>query len=182
MADFDWSRLPGDTRGVVEGYFSLEFIRLNENLLFIGQNGLGKTMLARNLVHEAARMGFSSLFVDAVHMVNKLEESATPSLQERRIRQFAHPRLLVIDELGFTKFSASGANLFFQVIKERYEKSATIITTNRKPENWGEIFPNNAIASAILDRVLHHCNVLAVEGESYRMFEFQQRRAEKIQQ
>jgi len=179
MANFDWTRLPKDDRANVEGFFSLEFIRRNENLVFVGKVGLGKTMLARNLVHEAARSGFSSLFIDAVHMVNKLEECATSSLLERRIRQFARPRLLAIDELGFTTFSTRGSDLFFQVIKERYENAATIITTNRNPENWGEIFPSKAIASAVLDRLLHHSELLAVDGQSYRIFEAQQRKSAK---
>jgi DNA replication protein DnaC len=182
MANFDWNRLPKNDRATVEGFFSFEFIRQNENLVFIGKNGLGKSMLARNLVHEAARSGFSSYFVDAVHMVNKLEDCATSSLLERRIRQFSRPRLLAIDELGFTTFSSRGSDLFFQVIKERYENAATIITTNRNPENWGEIFPSKAIASAILDRLLHHSDVLAVDGESYRIFESIQKKASKPKQ
>jgi DNA replication protein DnaC len=179
MADFDWNRIPKSLRPTIESFFSFEFVRCVENLIFIGRNGMGKSMLARNLVFEAARQGFSSYFVDAVRMVNSLEECATSSLLDRRIRKLARPKLLAIDELGFTTFSNRGSDLFFQVIKERYENTATIITTNRNPENWGEIFPSKAIAAAILDRVLHHADVLAVEGESFRNFEFQQRQAKK---
>jgi DNA replication protein DnaC len=179
MASFDWSRLPNQDRALVESFFTFDFLQQHTNLIFVGQVGLGKSMLARNLAYEAARSGYVSLFVDAVNMVNKLEDCATSSLLERRLRKYTRPKLLVIDELGFTTFSQRGSDLFFQVIKDRYETATTIITTNRSPENWNEIFPSKATASAILDRLLHHSEVLAVDGESYRVFEAAQRRGVK---
>jgi len=157
LAQFDWDWPRKINRPAVTDLFRLCFVEHNANAVFIGGVGLGKTHLALALAHTACLNNIPTLFTSAVEIVNNLAAAQAP-------------RLLVIDELGFVPMDKDAADLFFQVVSARYERSATLITTNIAYPKWATIFDNNAtIASAILDRLLHHCETITIEGESYRM-------------
>jgi len=173
MAMFDWKESPLEQEDV-ERLFSFDFMADANNIILIGKNGVGKTMLAQNLIHEAAKLGHRTLFVDAARMIADLGKRPTTSALERRIKFYSQPKLLAIDEVGFFSFSVQASDLFFQIIKDRYEHDSTIITTNLPFSQWHEIFPNKALAGAIIDRLVHHSQILTVDGESRRVTEAMQ--------
>jgi len=174
MALFEWDKAPELDPTDVERLFSFDFMADASNITLIGSNGVGKTMLAQNLVHEAAKLGHRALFIDAARMLADLEKRPTTTALERRIKFYSQPKLLAIDEVGFFSFSVQASDLFFQIIKERYEHASTIITTNLRFSDWHELFPNKALAGAIIDRIVHHNQTFTVDHESFRAFEAEQ--------
>lgn len=170
LAQFDWDWPRKINRPAVTDLFRLCFVEHNANAVFIGGVGLGKTHLALALAHTACLNNIPTLFTSAVEIVNNLAAAQASRTLHKAIKLYLKPRLLVIDELGFVPMDKDAADLFFQVVSARYERSATLITTNIAYPKWATIFDNNAtIASAILDRLLHHCETITIEGESYRM-------------
>jgi DNA replication protein DnaC len=171
MSLFDWSLSPELDKSEVDRLFTFDFMEDCNNIVLIGRNGNGKTMLAQNLVHEAATLGHRTLFVDAARMLADLGKRPTTSALERRIKHYSQPKLLAIDEVGFFSFSLQASDLFFQIIKERYERGSTIITTNMRLSDWHELFPNKALAGAIIDRLVHHSQTFVVDHDSFRALE-----------
>ena len=140
------------------------------NLDFIGTVGLGKTHLASAIGRRACLKGYTVLFESAATMVNNLTDAQRKDTLKAAMRRYEKPQLLIIDELGYLPVDKIGAELLFQVFGSRYEKSSTIITTNRTYKEWAKTFANDAVmTSAVLDRILHHCETAIIEGESYRM-------------
>ena len=170
LEQFDWSWPKKINRAQVQDLFRLRFIEQNTNVVFIGGVGLGKTHFALALAHSACLNNAPTLFAPAVEIVNTLSAAQATNNLAKALKAYVTPRLLVIDELGYLPMDKRGADLIFQVISARYERGATIITTNTVYKQWARIFNNDAtLTTAILDRLVHHCETITVEGKSYRM-------------
>ncbi len=169
LEQFDWAWPKKINRAQVQDLFRLRFIEQNTNVVFIGGVGLGKSHLALALAHSACLHNIPTLFTQAVEIVNTLSAAQAAHALPKILKAYVTPRLLVIDELGYLPMDKRGADLLFQVISTRYERSATIVTTNMAYKNWAHIFNNDAtLATAILDRLVHHCETVTIEGRSYR--------------
>ncbi len=147
----------------------LSFIEKAEGLVFIGPTGVGKTDLANAIGHKAASAGVRTLYTRAIDMINHLIASQADHSLHRAMKLYSAPRLLVIDEVGYLPFDKQGSDHFFNVISSRYEKGSVILTTNRAFKDWGKIFHDNTVASAVIDRLVHHSEVIKIEGASYRV-------------
>jgi len=170
MDQYNWSHPKKINRMLIEGFFRLDFIERNENIIFIGPCGTGKSHSSIALARAACEKGYSTLFTPAVDIINHLSAAAAVNNLERAIKKYINPRLIIIDEIGYLPIDKQGANLLFQVISKRYETGSIIITSNRPFKEWPKIFNNDStITSAVLDRLLHHSHVAVIEGESYRM-------------
>ncbi len=170
MDQYNWSHPKKINRMLIEGLFRLDFIERNENVIFIGQCGTGKSHCSIALAKAACEKGYSTLFTSAVDIINHLSAATAINNLEKAIRKYITPRLVIIDEIGYLPIDKHGANLLFQVISKRYETGSIIITSNRAFKQWPKIFNNDStITSAVLDRLLHHSHVAVIEGESYRM-------------
>lgn len=170
LDQFQWSHPDKINRQQVENLFHLNFIDRKENVVFVGGCGLGKSHLSVSLATEACHKGYTVLFAGAVEIINALTAARAMNSLDKALLKYTKPQLLVIDELGYLPIDKLGADLLFQVISGRYERGSMIITCNRPFKKWAEIFNNDGVVtSAILDRVLHHCEPVIIEGPSYRM-------------
>ncbi len=170
LEQFNWAWPSKINRAQVQDLFRLHFIDQNTNVVFIGGVGLGKTHLAVALAHTACLHNVTTLFAPAVEIVNTLSAAQATNTLSKALKTYVAPRLLLIDELGYLPMDKHGADLLFQVISARYERGPVIITTNTVYKQWPHVFNNDStITTAILDRLLHHCETIAIEGKSYRM-------------
>ncbi len=167
MADFDWNWPKVIERDVIERAFTLDFIKEARNLVLMGRNGLGKTMIAKNICHAAVLAGYSVLFRSAATLIEDLQ-CDSPETRRRRLRTFANAGLVCIDEVGYLSFDDKAADLLYEVINRRYERRSVIVTTNRGFKEWNEVFPNASCIVTMVDRLTHHADVTKIEGESYR--------------
>ena len=147
---------------------NLRFIEQNENLIFIGTSGVGKTHLATAIGIESSKNRYSTYFITANDLITQLKKAQLENTLSRRLKHFTSYSVLIIDEVGFLPISKEDSNLFFQLISKRYEKHPTIITTNKSFNKWGEVFGDSVIANAIVDRLLHHSKIFSIVGPSYR--------------
>jgi len=168
LADFEWDWPKHLHRPTVDRVFSLDFLAKGENVILIAAQGLGKTMLSKNLVHQAVLAGHSALFITASDLLLDLNGQETSRALERRLRAYARPTLLAIDEIGYLSYDAHAADLLFQVISRRYEQKSVVLTTNLIFKQWDTVFPNASCAVALIDRLTHHAEIIPIEGESYR--------------
>jgi len=168
MADFDWNWPKKIDRPLVESNVRLDFIESARNVVLVAPQGLGKTMIAQNIAHQAVLAGYGVLFLSAAQLLLDLAAQESARALDRRLRYFAKVGLLIIDEIGFLAFDNRNADLLFQVVSRRYEKKSLVLTTNLAFRDWPTIFPNATCATALIDRVVHHADVIAIEGESYR--------------
>ncbi len=157
----------------------LDFISDATNIILLGSNGVGKTTIAQNLAYQAALQGHSVLFTSAANMLNDLAALDGDMALKRRLKYYAQPKLLVIDEVGYLSYSNRHADLLFEIVNRRYENVSTIVTTNRPFSEWGEVFPNAACVVSLIDRLIHHSEILGIEGGSYRMKEAKERSTKK---
>lgn len=171
IADFDWNWPSSVDRPLVESLLDLGFLDGARNVVLVGTGGLGKTMIAQNIAHRAVLAGRSVLFLSASKLLLDLAAQEGARALERRLRYFAKVGLLVLDELGFLAFDNHNADLIFEVISRRYEKKSTILTTNLAFADWHTIFPSATCASALVERIVHHADIVKIEGESYRLRE-----------
>ena len=170
LVDFNWNWPTKINRAQVQDLFRLEFVPACANVIFVGGVGLGKTHLATALGQRACEAGHSVLFTTAVGMVNTLSAAHASQRLRQELRRYKRPALLIIDELGYLPIDKLGADLLFQVFSERYERGSIVLTTNKAYKNWPSIFNNDAtLASAVLDRLLHHAESVLIEGKSWRM-------------
>jgi DNA replication protein DnaC len=176
MADFDWNWPEKVDRDVIERALTLDFIQEGRNLILLGRNGLGKTMIVKNIAHSAVMAGYSVLFRTAADIIEHLQ-CDSPQLRRRRIQAYARPHLLCIDELAYLSYDDNAADLLYEVINRRYERRSVIITTNRNFKEWNQVFPNATCIATLLDRLTHHADASAFEGESYRVHESEQESA-----
>ena len=168
MADFDWAWPKAVDRAAVERVLGLGFLERAENVILAAAQGLGKTMLAKNVAHQAVLQGASVRFVTAADLLLDLGGQETTRALERRLRAYVKPRLVVIDELGYLTYDNRAADLLFQIISRRYERGSLLVTTNLAFKDWGSVFPNAACVTALIDRLTHHAEILTLTGESYR--------------
>jgi DNA replication protein DnaC len=175
LSDFDWTWPEQCDRGAIEALMSLEFLKERSNIVLVATNGLGKTMIAQNIAYQAVLHGHSVLFTMAGHMLGDLAALDSDSALRRRLRHYARPRLLVIDEVGYLSYSNRHADLLFELVSRRYEQASTLITTNRPFAEWHEVFPNAACVVSLVDRLIHHAEILRLKGKSYRHKEAQER-------
>jgi len=171
LDSFDWNHPTKINVEQIRYLATLKFLEgeYKKNIAFIGLPGLGKTHLMIAIAMEACRHGYSVLFETAANIINRLHASQNAGDIMKTLKFYTKPDILCMDEIGYLPIDKRGANLLFQVISARYETGATLLTSNKAFKDWGEIFNDPTIASAILDRVLHHCEVVTVEGKSYRM-------------
>lgn len=176
MADFDWKWPKKIDREAIERTLALVFVERAENVILVAPQGLGKTMIARNILHEAVKNGSSALFVPAADLILDLSKQESARALERRLQHYARPHVLCIDELGYLTFDNQAADLLFQIVTRRYEKRPIVLTTNLAFSEWNTIFPNATSAVALIDRLTHHAEILSIEGESYRRREAAEKR------
>jgi DNA replication protein DnaC len=170
LEQFQWSWPKKINRTQVQNLFRLGFVESKTNLILIGGVGLGKTHLACALGHAACVAGHSVRFVTAVDIINNLTAAQIAHRLARELKKLLYPSILVIDELGYLPIDKVGADLLFQVISQRYERGSIILTTNQPYKSWAKVFNDDAmLASAVLDRLLHHAETVVIEGKSYRM-------------
>lgn len=169
LESFDFSFQPSLDRNRILTLAQLEFIDRREVIHFLGPPGTGKSHLAIALGLEAVKSGKSVYFATLAEVITTLTKAQREGQLAQRIRFLTRTALLIIDEIGFLPVDANGANLFFQLINNRYERGAMILTSNRGFKEWGEIFGDTVVAAALLDRLLHHAVVVTIEGSSYRL-------------
>ncbi len=170
LDQFDWAWPKKVNRLQVQNLFRLKFVEDKSNVVFIGGVGLGKTHLASALGYNACLKGHSVLFASAIDVINSLAYAQTAGFLKQELKKYTKPSLLILDELGYLPIDKTGSDLLFQVISLRYEQGALVITSNRPFKDWPKIFNNDStLTSAILDRLLHHAEIVIIDGRSYRM-------------
>ena len=175
LCDFDWTWPKHCDRAAVEAQMTLDFLKEAANVVFVGPNGVGKSMFAQNIAHQAVIDGHTVLFTSAGQLLGDLCALDSDSALQRRLRHYARPQLLVIDEVGYLSYSNRHADMLFQLISRRYQNKSTLITTNRAFGEWHEVFPNAACVVSLVDRLVHNAEIVAIEGESYRLKEARDR-------
>jgi DNA replication protein DnaC len=170
LEQFDWSWPRKINRPMVQDLFRLQFVENKHNVILLGGVGLGKTHIAISLAYQACLQGHRTLFASAADIINTLSAAQKAHQLKLEIAKYLRPALLVIDEIGFMPIDKHGADLLFQVISQRYEQGAIVLTSNKTFKHWPSIFNNDSVVtSAILDRLLHHADIATIEGKSYRM-------------
>jgi DNA replication protein DnaC len=169
LAEFDFGFQPSLDERQIRELASLAFIHRQENVIFLGPPGVGKSHLAIGLAAEAIGQGMSVYFVSMSRLLADLSKAAKEGRLERRRKIYQRPRLLLVDEIGYSQLDRTSGNLFFQLICSRYEKGSMILTSNKGFTEWGELMGDQALATAILDRLLHHAHVVNIRGGSYRL-------------
>ena len=176
MADFDWSWPTKIERDVIERALTLDFLGEARNLILVGRNGLGKTMIAQNIATPPCSPVIPCCFVPP-RRCSKNCTARSPEGRRRKLRTYANVGLFCIDEVGYLSFDDKAADLLYEVVNRRYERKPVILTTNRPFKEWNEVFPNATCIVTLLDRLLHHADVTAIEGDSYRVRESEQETA-----
>ena len=171
LETFDFAYQPSIDRKQLQQLASSHYIEHGDNVIILGPPGVGKTHLAVSLGLKAIETGYRVLFSTAAHLIATLTKAHGENRLEEKLRVFTAPRLLIVDEIGYLPIDRLGANLFFQLISRRYERGPMILTSNQSFGAWGEVFGDRVIATAILDRLLHHAVTLNIRGNSYRLKE-----------
>lgn len=166
---FDWGHPSAIPQRLVLHAFELDFVDKRGHLIFLGRGGLGKTHLASAIGYAACQREIRTLFTTAADMINRLVASKADHSLERVLKRYCSPRLLVIDELGYLPLDKEGRDLFFQVISKRSETGSVILTTNKAFRDWAEVFQDNAVATAIAERLIENGELIKIEGSSYRV-------------
>ncbi|WP_276864656.1 IS21-like element helper ATPase IstB [Anaerococcus tetradius] len=169
ITSFDFTFQPSIDERQIKDLCQLGFLENNENIVFLGSSGVGKTHLSISIGIEAARQRYSTYFIKCSNLLENLKKAKDENRLEARLKHYASYRLLIIDELGYLHISEGDERLLFQLIDRRYEKKSTIVSTNINFSDWESIFYDVRIANAILDRILHHCSIIQILGESYRL-------------
>jgi DNA replication protein DnaC len=171
LENFDFGFQPSIDKKRIKDLASCRFIPNGENIILLGPPGVGKTHLAVALGVKAVMEGYRTYFTQAMPLIASLTKAYAENRIEERLKFYCQPKLLIIDEIGYIPIDRHGAHLFFQLVSRRYEKGALILTSNRGFSQWNEIFNDPVIATAILDRILHHATTINIKGSSYRLKE-----------
>jgi DNA replication protein DnaC len=171
LEGFDFAAQPSVDERLVRELATGNFVAHGTNVLLFGAPGLGKTHLAIGLGRRLVELGHTVLFTTATGLLSVLSKAESEGRLEEKLIHYVKPRLLIVDELGYLPFERRAAHLFFQLVNRRYERGSMLITTNQRVNNWGEMFGDEVLATAILDRLLHHSETLMITGESYRLRE-----------
>lgn len=168
MGDFDWAWPTRIAKPAVESALKLDFLKEQRNLVIVAPQGLGKTMIAQNIAHQAVVEGHTTLFTTASQLLLDLGAQDSPRALDRRLKHYARASLLVVDEVGYLSYDARNADLLFQIVSRRYEEKSLVLPTNLPFGDWATIFPNAVCATALIDRIVHHADIIAIEGKSCR--------------
>jgi DNA replication protein DnaC len=171
LEEFDFGFQPSIDQRQIQELATMRFLENKENIVFLGPPGVGKTHLASALGMVAAKHRYSTYYINCHLLIEQLKKSHFENRLPDKLRTLGKYKMLIIDEIGYLPMDIQGANLFFQLIARRYEKVSTVFTSNKTFSQWNEVFADLTIASAILDRILHHCTVINIKGESYRLKE-----------
>ncbi len=169
LEEFDFSFQPALSSRLLWELAELSFLKTHTNIVFLGPPGVGKTHLAVSLSVKALEAGYSVLFTTLSDLALDLAAAPHPSLVSKRLRRYLAPRLLIIDEIGYTKLEEAQSNALFELVRDRYEQGSTILTSNTSFSEWGHLLGNEVLATALLDRLLHHAEVISIPGKSFRM-------------
>lgn len=169
LTEFDFAFQPSVDKKLIDELTTMNFVRQASNVVFLGPPGVGKSHISVALAMEALAQGISVYFTSVTQLVEELRRAHHANRLDRKMRQYLRPRILVIDEVGYLPMDSLGANLFFQLISTRYERGSMILTSNKSFGDWGELFGDAVLASAILDRLLHHSYIVNIRGQSYRL-------------
>jgi len=170
MVDFEWNWPTKIDRSIIERAFTLDFIGDARNLILMGSNGLGKTMIAKSIAYAALQAGYSVMFRTAPEILADLH-CDSPQTLRRKLNRYARPALLAIDEVGYLSYDTAAADLLYEVVNRRYERRSILITTNKAFKDWNTVFPNATSIATLLDRLTHHADITVIEGQSYRVRE-----------
>ena len=161
---------------------TLDFLKDASNVVLVGPNGVGKTMCACNIGYQAVLAGHTALFTTAGQLLGELAALDSDSALRRKLRHYAAPDVLLIDEVGYLSYSNRHADLLFELISRRYQDKSTVVTTNRAFADWGEVFPGAACVVSLIDRLMHRAEVVRIDGDSYRAKEAEEREAQRSAQ
>jgi len=179
LNEFDWQWPDKIDQQAIQALMQLDFLTTASNIILLGSNGVGKSTIAQNLGYQAVMQGHTVLFTTAANMLNDLAAQDGDNALRRRIKCYARPAFLIIDEVGYLSYSNRHADLLFEIVNQRYEQRSTLVTTNRPFGEWNEVFPNAACVVSLIDRLVHHSEIIAIEGGSYRMKEAKEQAARR---
>ena len=182
LCDFDWAWPKRCDRAAIEALMALDFLDDATNVVLVGPNGVGKSMIAQNIAHQTLTRGHTVLFTTAGRLLGDLSALDSDSALRRRLDHYARPALLAVDEVGYLSYSNRHADLMFELISRRYRKKSTLITTNRSFSEWKEVFPSAACVVSLVDRLTHFAEIIAIDGESYRVKEARERNEQRARQ
>jgi DNA replication protein DnaC len=169
LSEFDFTFQPSLRREQIDSLHELGFLERRENMIFLGPPDVGNTHLAISRAIAAAQGGRRVYYGTLADLITSLEEARAAGRLQARLKVLTHPALLVVDKIGYLPISRTGAMLFFQLMTRRYEQASTVLTSNKGFEEWGEIFGDDVMAAALIDRLVHHCHIVTIRGNSYRL-------------
>lgn len=182
MVDFHFTWPKKIDREQIDDLFTFQWLQKAHNVILLGPNGVGKSMIAQNLTYEAVKRGATALFLSASEMLNDLAAQDGNTSLQRRLRRYSQPQLLAIDELGYLSYDHRHADLLFEVVTRRYGQKSTLITTNKPFSEWNEVFPSATSVVTLVDRLVHHAEIVQIDGDSYRLKEAREETAQKAKE